>query len=138
MPQAAPRSCSRCQKANYNKGPLCNECLENHSGDTRTPHPTDRLYDTQTWRRLSKTIRGLNPICQKLEYDFFTQKVVQCRRPSEQVHHMKSPREGGAMWDAKNLVALCREHHGPELRVLVAGVDIVATVLPKPCIAGAS
>jgi hypothetical protein len=64
--------------------------------------------------KLSRTIKGQNPVCQRLE------RGVQCDKPSEITHHRHSPNSRPdlllSVYDEQgvsNLLALCRDHHPP-------------------------
>jgi hypothetical protein len=87
------------------------------------------------WRRLSKTMRSLNPICQRIVRDPLTGKMEQCHNPSFICHHRVSPRVNpNLFFVASNLACYCLHCHpdteGDPLN-WKEGVDFVPTVLPK-------
>ena len=52
------------------------------------------------WTSLSLSVRARNPICERCKEQY-----------SEEVHHSVPLHLGGAMYDPRNLVALCRGCH---------------------------
>lgn len=66
----------------------------------------DKLYDCARWRKFSRVLRDMNPICQHVV------KGVQCRYPSELVHHLVSPRvDISRLTDPANCTAICWKCH---------------------------
>src|ERR1700730_14328179 len=67
-----------------------------------------RMYNV-VWDRLKTMVwnRG-NEICQRIV------DGKQCRTPVEIFHHLISPRENSRlMYDWRNIVGVCRQHHPP-------------------------
>jgi hypothetical protein len=91
------------------------------------------------WRRLSKVCRTMNPICQRIVRDPLTGKMEQCHNPATLAHHIISPRQGGAMFDLKNLLALCEHCHPPDEGTPCwrEGVDYVQSKYPHRSFGGA-
>jgi 5-methylcytosine-specific restriction protein A len=59
------------------------------------------VYNSPQWRELARLVLDTRPICQA------------CRRaPSTEVDHKLALSDGGAPFDERNLLALCRRCHG--------------------------
>jgi hypothetical protein len=131
VPYKVAKACKRCGVAHTNEGGYCDGCKPE---DTQKNDRIDRLYHTAAWMRFSKMMRGKNPICQRIDKDFRTGLPEQCHTPSQEVHHILSPRVHPAnMWKAENVVCLCRSHHpkGEGTPNWKPGIDYVPTVLPN-------
>ena len=59
---------------------------------------------TRRWQRLSRAYRRRNPLCVLCRAEGY---VVAAR----EVDHIIARRDGGAVWDERNLQSLCRTHH---------------------------
>jgi hypothetical protein len=133
MPTKIAKACKRCFVAHTNDGGYCDACLPAEDTPRKHDH-IDRLYHTAAWLRFSKMMRGLNPICQRIDRDYRTGDPEQCRTQSQEVHHILSPRVDPAnMWKGTNVVCLCRSHHPknegtPDWK---PGVDYVPTKQPS-------
>ncbi len=96
-------------------------------------HGGDPRYTTGAWPKLSRVMRGLNPICQKI-LNVGSYHGEQCHNASMLTHHLISPRQRPELFlRASNLVCLCLSCHPdtegtPEW---VEGKDYVKTELPK-------
>ena len=65
-----------------------------------------KLYNCPAWHRFRGAFLSAgNSVCQRIE------DGVQCRWPAKILHHIKSPRKGGAMYSFTNVVAVCEHHH---------------------------
>lgn len=67
-----------------------------------------RLYNSANWRtKTQPVVLAHNPICQ-----FIDETGVQCRQPSQAVHHLLDPKDAPELFLAwLNLVAVCFGHH---------------------------
>ncbi|HXZ14067.1 MAG TPA: hypothetical protein VEG64_16900 [Candidatus Sulfotelmatobacter sp.] len=93
----------------------------------------DPRYTRGAWPKLSRVMRGHNPVCQKI-LNVGMYKNEQCHNASTLVHHLVSPKERPDLFLVpSNLVCLCENCHPPTEGTpdWVAGKDYVATVLPK-------
>ena len=99
----------------------------------RKNDPISKRYSVTAWRKCSMLCRRCNSICQRIVRDPLTGKCEQCRNASTLAHHIVSPRQGGAMFDLKNLLALCDFCHPPDegTPCWVEGVDFVASNYPR-------
>lgn len=59
-----------------------------------------RFYESEEWKRISRTLRAENPVCEWCN-----------RAPSEQVHHRVPIRLGGHPTARSNLVVVCQPCH---------------------------
>lgn len=59
------------------------------------------LYNTKRWQRFSKYFRSKNPWCE----------VETCNNFADDVDHIKPLEEGGAEFDERNLMSLCKSCH---------------------------
>jgi 5-methylcytosine-specific restriction endonuclease McrA len=112
-----PIACLQCGAASHNGTFTCDECKKPAPATANAPARTryklaaqmddaDRFLHTKEWERCSKTIRVYNPICQLID------DGVQCTSPSEEVHHLISPRvDQSKRTDPANLVAVCHACH---------------------------
>ena len=94
-----------------------------------------KRYHTTAWLKLSKLVRDLNPMCQRIRRDgLYSDKGEPCRNPSTLVHHIISPRQDETRFlRLENLLALCSECHpptegSPNWR---EGIDYIPTKYPS-------
>lgn len=85
----------------------------------RKDDPVNRMYTSgrygSAWIRLSKIMRGKNPLCQRIIRDTLTGQMHQCHNPSTLVHHLQSPRHRPDLFlEPKNLCCLCDSCHVPD------------------------
>ena len=84
---------------------------------------------SRRWRRHSLAYRRAHPLCELCEADGFTVA-------SDEVDHIIPRSDGGAIWDERNLQALCRGHHIAKTRtdggVVSVAVDEDGTVVSGP------
>lgn len=75
--------------------------------EKETKHdPIWRLYNCAAWFRFRKVFIDIgNSVCQRID------NGVQCRMPVKILHHIISPRKGGAMYSWTNVVGVCEHHH---------------------------
>jgi hypothetical protein len=86
------------------------------------------------WIRLSKLMRDLNPVCQKIPNTGLYKPGEQCHNRATLVHHLVSPRVDPTLFlVASNLVCLCNSCHPPDDGTpwWKVGVDYVETKLPR-------
>lgn len=62
------------------------------------------LYNKPSWRRTSKSYRRDNPLCEVCSH-------VGTVRACTVTDHIISIQSGGQIWDTRNFMALCEEHH---------------------------
>jgi hypothetical protein len=107
--------------------------VANQVREPRVRFGVDQRYRTPAWTWLSKVMRALNPVCQRLHLDGYG-KLEQCRNPSGLVHHIISPKQDPSLFLVpSNLICLCEHDHDDSEGTpdWVAGVDFVETILPK-------
>jgi 5-methylcytosine-specific restriction protein A len=103
MPWAAPRPCNAKGCRNLITGRLA-YCKEHTPLVNENRPETDQLYNTQRWKNLRRVKRQANPLCESCKDQGKIKLMVL-------VDHIKPVRDGGAMFDPKNLQSLCRECH---------------------------
>jgi hypothetical protein len=142
VPLRPDKDCRKCHQAFSGEGFYCATCLPQvHARiDTaRKDDPIRKLYQSSAWKWLSKSVRSMNPICQRIVVlDYSTGQRGQCRNASTLVHHIISPTVDATKFlQASNLAALCDGCHGhmegtPDWKVWdgISG-DYVATVMRK-------
>ena len=81
----------------------------------RQDDPVMRRYHSTAWLKLSRMVRDLNPMCQRIRRDgLYNDKGEPCRNPSTLVHHLISPRTDPTRFlRLENVLALCAECHPP-------------------------
>ena len=80
-------------------GPRTHRQTINANQPKRTrSRPTVRPYNRRSWRKLSRMVRGANPICQRCGTEFATE-----------VHHINGDNTDN---DVENLEAICQRCHG--------------------------
>jgi len=97
----------------------------------------DKRYTTGAWPKLSRVMRGLNPICQRIIVSNLY-GTEQCHSPATLVHHIVSPRQRPDLFLVpSNLICLCDQCHPdaegtPNWKEWDGKTgDFVPTVLPK-------
>ena len=107
-----PTACRKCGKA-AESGSICKACEPKHKEDVRAKEkyrnedPDNARYHRPEWIKLSRILKDMNPICQRIESN-----GLQCRYPSQISHHLISPKVNPTLFlNASNLVAICRFHH---------------------------
>jgi len=90
---------------------LCNELTKDDSGfcldhkkenwrrETKDRGPKMAFYETSRWRKMSKRIRRMNPLC------------AMCDRASEEVDHIIPAHLHHDPFDESNLQQLCKSCH---------------------------
>jgi len=100
---------------------------------TAQQHGGDPKYTTGPWPKLSRVLRALNPVCQRI-LNVGSYHNEQCHNASQLTHHLIAPQQRPDLFlQASNLVCLCLSCH-PDTEGTpgwVEGKDYVATVLPK-------
>jgi hypothetical protein len=121
MPQAPPRSCSKCGKAcqpDAMRNGRCPECAKEVDAAydrTRKDDPIRQMYTLARfgWRKFRDHVVRCNPICQRNDIrNPLTFVNEQCHNPSMMVHHLISPRVRKDLFTTpSNVVALCDGCH---------------------------
>jgi hypothetical protein len=109
MPTTPPKACNVCKLG------IC-ECAKQVAQQPPVAlrwqpktNATDRRYDTQAWRKFSRLLRDLNPVCLVID------EHGRCNRPSKVVHHLVSPHvDGSKFLSPANNVPICEFHHTPD------------------------
>ena len=102
-----PTACVQCSEPFEGAGHYCEKCR------TLVPRLSDerdqakrKLYRQKRWKDFRLQVLRSNPICQALEHGH------QCNRAGVELHHLVSPLvDIAGMYNWRNLVALCRQHH---------------------------
>jgi 5-methylcytosine-specific restriction endonuclease McrA len=96
-------------------------------------HFGDKRYVQGAWPKLSRVMRRLNPVCQRI-LNVGSYRNEQCHNAAALVHHLIAPQERPELFlQPTNLVALCFSCHPdtPGTPNWVVGKDYVETELPK-------
>lgn len=92
----------------------------------RKGDPIWELYNCAAWHRFRTAFIDCgNVVCQRLE------DGVQCRRLVKILHHIISPRRGGAMYSWTNVVGVCEQHHPNTEGEPVENLDKLETIYVK-------
>jgi 5-methylcytosine-specific restriction protein A len=95
MPTRPP---SYCLAAGCNLTTTSAYCTEHRPDYTRTNNP---LYSTRRWRMLRRQVLTDHPFC----------STKGCHGLATDVDHIIAVRNGGAVYDRRNLQALCKPCH---------------------------
>ncbi len=112
MPVSPKSACRKCGKA-AESGTICNACKPDYKkriaekNKARNEDPANAIYHKMDWRVYSQLLRDRNPVCQRIELS-----GIQCRYPSQLVHHLLSPRKHPSLFmSPANCVCICKFHH---------------------------
>ena len=85
----------------------------------RTPTGDQSFYNTARWRKTSQAVRKATPLCEVCDS---TGQVV----AAEVVDHIIAREQGGADYDQRNLMAMCRYHHDRKSGLEGGGLELSA------------
>ncbi len=138
MPERMPRICRQpgCNERTRDRSGFCAaHATSNYAVDARkrldrerAKDPIWKLYNCAAWDRFRKAFTACNPMCQKIK------DGMQCRYPTEIVHHLISPRQDPSkMYTFSNCAGLCHQCHPPDEGTpdWIPGRDYVPTAVPQ-------
>ena len=117
MPELQYQQCREPGCLARTRGPYCqahavnNQVARNRAArdKAKLDDPIWDLYNCAAWIKRFRPafLSAGNSVCQRIE------NGVQCREPAKILHHIRSPRQGGAMYSFDNVKAVCAHHHPP-------------------------
>lgn len=132
MPEPIPRRCNApgCGEFGVWKRGYCPGHSRRRGGHSHAPMSMESERNRRAYRDAH--------VVRMFVFNYICQRIIggaRCDRPSQVLHHLRDPQTARELYDPRNGVMLCREHHPggragtPEWR---EGVDYAPTVWAEP------